>query len=91
MERAEDGGDSEAEGDTDMAIADLGGVDDFGFASPAIVEGEEGIGEDHEPTAEPAGVLVEGAVVLFPDPDYQAVDAVVDVEAAEEEEEEIEG
>jgi hypothetical protein len=36
-------------------------------------------------------VLAEGAVVLFPDPDYQAVDAVVDVEAAEEEEEEIEG
>ncbi|MFM1945640.1 MAG: hypothetical protein RI897_4622 [Verrucomicrobiota bacterium] len=91
FEGADDGGDTEAEGYTDMAVSDLGGIDDFGFASPSVVEGEEGIGEDHEPAGEPSGVLAEGVVILLADPDYQSVDAIVDVETAEEEEEEVEG
>ena len=57
LDRLVESVDAEAERDTDVAVADLRGVNDFGVAPPGVVESEETVGQDHEPTAKPAEVF----------------------------------
>ena len=45
---------ADAHGDADMAIADLRADDDILPAEPGVVQRDEGIGQHHEETAEPA-------------------------------------
>ena len=54
---AVEGVDPKAERDADMPIAHLRGIDDLGFPAPGIVESKYAVGQDHQPTAEPAQVL----------------------------------
>lgn len=41
-----------------MAVAHLRGKDNFGAFGPGIVNGEHGVGQNHEPAAQPADMLL---------------------------------
>lgn len=49
-----EGEQADAHGDADVAVADLRADDDIRAAFMCVVEGNEGIGQDHEEAAEPA-------------------------------------
>ena len=87
-----EGVDPNAQGDADMPVADLGGIDDFGVPAPAVVEGEQAVGQDHEPAAEPAEVLgADEAVVDVGQPVHEPVGAEVDGVGADGQHGQVEG
>ena len=56
-DRVAEGEKAQAERNANMAVADLGGIDDGGLALPAVVKGQHAVGQDIQPAAEPAEIL----------------------------------
>ena len=82
--------DAEAERDGDVRVADLRGVDDFRLFAPAIVKRQHGIGQHHQPAAQPAEIFnADEAGMAVLQPFHQPVGAEVNGIGAQREQRQI--
>lgn len=87
----EQGENPDAQGDADVGIAHLRGVNDLGPFRPAVINGEDGVWQHREPAAQPTHVFgADETRVNFGNPIHQPIGADVNGITANSQQNEIE-